>query len=77
MLKNLSAKEIIKIFHSFGFETVNQRGSHIKLCRAALSGKQILIVPNHDPIAKSTLKEIFNQAVAYIGKDDLFPHFFN
>ena len=76
MLKNLKAKEVIKIFYSFGFEAVEQRGSHIKLRRVSISGKQTLLIPNHDPISKGTLKEIFKQAMAYIGKDELFPHFF-
>lgn len=77
MLKNLKAKDVLVILHSFGFEPVEQKGSHIKLRRVSLSGKQTLLIPNHNPIAKGTLKEIFNQAVVYIGKDDLFPHFFN
>ena len=77
MLRNLKAKEVIKIFYSFGFESTEQRGSHIKLRRISISGKQTLLIPNHDPISKGTLKEIFKQAIAYIGKDELFPHFFN
>ncbi|KKW22534.1 MAG: hypothetical protein A2W52_00245 [Candidatus Taylorbacteria bacterium RIFCSPHIGHO2_02_49_25] len=77
MLKNLKAKEVVKIFHSFGFEPLGQKGSHIKLRRISISGKQTLLIPNHDPISKGTLKEIFKQATAYIGKDELFPHFFN
>ncbi|MDP2593027.1 MAG: type II toxin-antitoxin system HicA family toxin [bacterium] len=77
MLKNLKAKEILTIFRSFGFETVGQKGSHIKLRRISASGKQTLLIPNHDPIAKGTLKEIFKQATSYIGKDELFLHFFN
>ena len=77
MLKNLKAKEVIKIFYSFGFESIEQRGSHVKLRRISISGKQTLLIPNHDPISKGTLKEIFKQAIVYIGKDELFPHFFN
>ena len=77
MLKNLKAKDVAKIFQSFGFEPIKQRGSHIKLRRVSVSGKQTLVIPNHDPISKGTLKEIFNQATVYIGKDELFPYFFN
>ncbi|HEY9583089.1 MAG TPA: type II toxin-antitoxin system HicA family toxin [Candidatus Paceibacterota bacterium] len=32
-LKNLSAKNIISIFETFGFEIVAKKGSHIKLRR--------------------------------------------
>ena len=77
MLKSLKASEVIKILESFNFKIVEQRGSHIKLRRISISGKQTLLIPNHDPISKGTLKEIFKQATAYIGKDELFPHFFN
>lgn len=76
-LKNLSAKEVIAIFRIFGFEIHSQKGSHIKIRRVGVSGKQTLIIPNHTSIPKGTLKGIFNQGSLYIAKDELFLHFFS
>lgn len=77
MLKNLSAKEVLVIFSGFGFTVHSQKGSYVKLRRTGISGNETLIIPNHTPISKGTLKDIFNQGSLYISKDILFPHFFS
>jgi len=41
-----------------GFIIIRQRGSHVFMQR----GDASVIVPLHDPIKKSTLKSILNQA---------------
>ncbi len=77
MLKTLSGKEVVKILKIFGFVVHDQTGSHIKLRRVLFNINQTLIVPNHDTIAKGTLKGIVNQASKYITQSDLIPHFYN
>ncbi|MBU2578914.1 type II toxin-antitoxin system HicA family toxin [Patescibacteria group bacterium] len=57
----LSAKELIKILTRLGFEIYNQKGSHIKLKRKTIYGKEIVIIPNHKVIRKGTLKNILNK----------------
>jgi predicted RNA binding protein YcfA (HicA-like mRNA interferase family) len=47
-LRRLSGSEVIKIFASFGFEQVAQRGSHVKLRRVLADGsRQTLTIPAH------------------------------
>ncbi|HEY4514812.1 MAG TPA: type II toxin-antitoxin system HicA family toxin [Candidatus Paceibacterota bacterium] len=75
-LKILSSKDIVKILGSFSFETESQHGSHIKLSRVTVLGRQVLIVPNHDELDKGTIKAIFNQANKYIPRGDLIGYFY-
>lgn len=76
-LKILSGEDVIKIFKSFDFFIVGQRGSHIKLKRTLSDGQgQSLTIPNHKELGKGTLKSIFNQAVKYIDKKELSKYFY-
>jgi predicted RNA binding protein YcfA (HicA-like mRNA interferase family) len=76
-LKVLSGKEVIKIFESFGFLVVNQKGSHIKLKRIINNNiKQTLTIPNHQELDKGTLKVIYNQATKYILEVELRKYFY-
>ena len=75
-LKTLSGKDVVSILSSFGFSVFSQKGSHIKLKRVVIGNSEVLIVPNHNPISKGTLKGIFNQASEYIPKQDLYSHFY-
>ena len=54
----LKPREIIDVLEKFGFQFVSQKGSHMKFS----NGKNIVIIPNHDAVAKGTLKSILNQA---------------
>ncbi|MEO6392444.1 MAG: type II toxin-antitoxin system HicA family toxin [Pyrinomonadaceae bacterium] len=76
-LKRLSGAEVIKIFASFGFEPVAQRGSHVKLRRILSDGiRQSLTIPNHSELDTGTLRAIFRQALRYLSDDDLRSHFY-
>ncbi len=68
---------MLSILKGFGFVMHDQTGSHIKLRRVMLGMNQTLIIPNHDPIAKGTLKGILNQASKYITQSELLPHFYS
>ncbi len=54
----LSPKEIIRVLEKHNFKFVSQRGSHVKYS----NGKNVVIIPNHDEVAKGTLKSILNMA---------------
>jgi predicted RNA binding protein YcfA (HicA-like mRNA interferase family) len=58
-LKRLSGAEVVQIFCEFGFQVYSQRGSHIKLRREGVSGKETLTVPNHRELDTGTCKAIF------------------
>ncbi len=76
-LRILSGKDLIKIFKEQGFVVHDQSGSHIKLRRELSGARQTLIIPNHSPIAKGTLKGIFNQASKYVSQDNLMKYFYD
>ena len=77
-LRQMSAREVLRAFGSFGFAVVSTRGSHAKLVRVLSSGeRQILTVPLHRQLAPGTLRAIFRQALRYIPESDLKPWFFH
>ena len=77
-LKRISGSEAANIFRKFGFETIAQKGSHIKLARITRQGeKQILTIPVHKELDKGTLRAIIRQASAFIPEEELKPHFYN
>lgn len=76
-LKTLSGDDLLRIFARFGFMEHSQRGSHVKLRRATLRGRQTLTIVKHRNIDKGTLMAIFNQALEYIAESELAPYFFN
>ena len=76
-LKTLSGKEVLKIFLSFVFNIIAQKGSHIKLARVQKDGiRQTLTIPNHFEIDKGTLKAIYRQALKYISEEELKAYFY-
>ena len=75
-LKVLSSDDLIAIFAGFGF-VVAGGSKHVKLRRASPFGYETLVIPNHNPIAKGTLRAIFLQASQYIPQAQLRPYFYN
>ena len=57
-LPSLSGKKVIRALSRLGFVVIRQRGSHVVLQR----GADMVTVPMHDPVKKSTLKSILKQA---------------
>ena len=75
-LKVLFGKEVIDILAGFGFVTVGGT-KHFKVRRVSSDGDETLVIPNHNPVAKGTLRAIFVQASRYVPQADLRPHFYN
>jgi predicted RNA binding protein YcfA (HicA-like mRNA interferase family) len=76
-LRRMSGREVISVFHSFGFGIKSQKGSHVKLRRIGPQGqKQTLTIPDHVEIDTGTLRAIIRQATRYIPLDELHPHFY-
>jgi predicted RNA binding protein YcfA (HicA-like mRNA interferase family) len=76
-LRNLTGQDVVRIFSTFGFIFVTQRGSHVKLRRVQeRSTRQTLTVVLHDELDKGTLRAIFRQALRYIPESDLRPYFY-
>jgi predicted RNA binding protein YcfA (HicA-like mRNA interferase family) len=60
-LPRVSGREVVKALRKFGYEQDHQRGSHIVLRQVAYP-HQRLIVPDHNEVAKGTLRAIIRQA---------------
>ena len=54
----LTPREIINALEKTGFYFVSQKGSHKKYS----NGNKTVIIPNHDEVAKGTLKSILTMA---------------
>ena len=67
-LPSVSGKKVIKSLNKLGFVVVRQRGSHVFMQK----GEQSVTVPLHNPVKKSTLKSILNQA--RISLEELLEH---
>jgi predicted RNA binding protein YcfA (HicA-like mRNA interferase family) len=61
ILPRISGREVVKALLKVGYEQDRQRGSHIILRQAAAPHRR-LVVPDHDEVAKGTLRAIIRQA---------------
>jgi predicted RNA binding protein YcfA (HicA-like mRNA interferase family) len=75
-LKNLSYKDLVKIFSKLGFVVASQKGSYIKLVRIIDNNKQVMIIPAHKELDKGTLLAIFRQSSRYVPEDKLKDYFY-
>ncbi len=60
-LPQVSGREVVKALGRIGYEVDRQRGSHIVL-RNSEPPYRRLTVPDHDEVAKGTLRSIIRQA---------------
>jgi predicted RNA binding protein YcfA (HicA-like mRNA interferase family) len=75
-LKVFGGKELLKIFAKYGFEKIDQHGSHVKIRRDGPDGKETLTIPMHSEIDRGLLKQIFIQASRYISEQNLRKDFY-
>jgi len=57
-LPQVSGRALVQLLHSLGYETLRQRGSHIRLRKVTAIGEHSLTVPDHKVLAKGTLNDI-------------------
>ena len=55
----LNAREVLSALRRLGFLEVHQKGSHVKL---AHPDGRIIIIPNHNPVDRYTLKGALKDA---------------
>jgi predicted RNA binding protein YcfA (HicA-like mRNA interferase family) len=72
-LPQVSGRDVVRLLHSLEYETVRQRGSHIRLRKASPLGEHNLTVPDHKELAKGTLNDILSSVSLWnnISKDEL------
>jgi predicted RNA binding protein YcfA (HicA-like mRNA interferase family) len=66
-LPQISGRDLIKLLHSLGYETVRQRGSHIRLRKGTPVGEHNVTVPDHKVLAKGTLSDILSRVSLWNG----------
>ncbi len=59
-LPQLSGREVVRTFESFGWNQVRQSGSHMILVREGHAAT--LSVPDHKAVAKGTLRSLIRSA---------------
>jgi predicted RNA binding protein YcfA (HicA-like mRNA interferase family) len=61
-LRVLSGRDVCRILEENGFAEVRRRSSHIVMQRRTDDGTVTVPVPDHDEIAKGTLRSIIRQS---------------
>jgi len=72
-LPPISGLDLIRFLSSLGYETIRQRGSHIRLRKQTALGEHNLTVPAHKEVAKGTLNDILTRVSLWnnIPKEEL------
>ncbi len=71
MPRVISGKQVIKVLsRNFGFVSVSQKGSHVKLKKRLPNREIMTIVPLHFELAQGTLKGILE--LAEVTEKDFF-----
>ncbi len=72
-LPPISGLDLVKFLSSLGYETLRQRGSHMRLRKHTKLGEHNLTVPAHKELAKGTLNDILTRVSLWnnIPKDEL------
>ena len=60
-LPQVSGRGVVKVLRKIGYEQDHMRGSHIVM-RHVESPHRRITVPDHNPVAKGTLRAIIRQA---------------
>ena len=58
----MSGRKVIKALTKAGFQVAGRKGSHVKLKKRVDDKVLIVIVPDHEELARGTLKAILRQA---------------
>ena len=56
----LDARDVVKVFESFGWRVSRQNGSHIIMIKEG--NNATLSIPNHKPVARGTLRSLIRDA---------------
>ncbi len=60
-LPQVSGHDFIQLLHSLGYETLRQKGSHVRLRKITAVGEHNITVPDHKSLAKGTLNDILTR----------------
>ena len=76
--RDINGKELIKLLKKYGYEVVNQTGSHIKLT-TNIKGEHHITIPVHSPLKVGTINSILNDISMFlnISKEELIKNLFD
>jgi len=60
-LPQVSGRDLVRLLRSLGYESLRQRGSHIRLRKMTILGEHNITVPDHATLAKGTLNDILTK----------------
>jgi predicted RNA binding protein YcfA (HicA-like mRNA interferase family) len=66
-LPQVSGRALVKLLHSLGYETIRQKGSHVRLRKTTTLGEHNLTVPDHKSLTKGTLNDILTRVSLWNG----------
>ena len=75
--KQLSGKEVVKIFETHGFEIKRKIGSHVRLTLIQKDSSYHITIPLHDSLKIGTLHGIVKDFEVCFGKEKTEKYFFN
>lgn len=76
-LKQLSGKEVVKIFEAHGFEIKRTVGSHVRLTLIQSGESFHVTIPLHHQLKIGTIHSIVKDFELCFGKDEANKLFFN
>ena len=76
-LKQLSGKEVVKIFESHGFEIKRTVGSHVRLTLVQNGISHHITIPAHKTLKRGTLHSIIKDFELCFGKEEAKLLFFS
>ena len=76
-LKQLSGKEVIKIFEAHGFEVKRTVGSHVRLSFFKNETSHHITIPLHDSLKIGTLHGIIKEFELCFGREESEKYFWN
>jgi predicted RNA binding protein YcfA (HicA-like mRNA interferase family) len=65
--RDLSGEELVKLLKIYGYKSVRQTGSHIRLT-TNMNGEHHLAIPNHYPIKIGLLSSILSDVAKHLNK---------
>jgi predicted RNA binding protein YcfA (HicA-like mRNA interferase family) len=66
-LPQISGRAFIRLLHSLGYETLRQRGSHVRMRKMTPIGEHNITVPDHKALAKGTLNDLLTRVSLWNG----------
>jgi predicted RNA binding protein YcfA (HicA-like mRNA interferase family) len=75
-LKQLSGKEVVKIFEAHGFEITRTVGSHVRLTLFKDDSSFHITIPLHDALKKGTLHGVIKDFELCFGKEETKKFFY-